>query len=267
MQRKRIIQVEYQEEIEDAQERFGDHEGMVEARIVRWLAQFPDEDVPLAIDVIRAVRYVNASNLRAMTRQLFQIVSEELEARGYDRAAFVAVGDAGSGSGTVARVLRELTRNSNYRMASMIQVAQLPSGEVDAIVFVDDFSGTGRTLEKWWENVEPIVRPTNAAIFVGLLIINDRARQCIEGFADVLAVEELAPTADVFAPESIVFSDDDKARLLKNCRRTACGPKYERGFGECGLLLAFKHGCPNNSLPILWYRGDKWRPLFNRRAI
>ena len=146
-------------------------------------------------------------------------------------------------------------------------MSRLQPGTVDAIVLVDDFNGTGRKLEEWWENVEPLVRPTGAAIFVGLLVLNDRARQRIEQFADVLAVDELDPSDNVFANENRRFSRKDKKKLLGHCRRTECGPKFERGFGQCGLLWAFKHGCPNDSIPVLWYSGGNWRPLFNRRTI
>jgi len=267
MQRKKNIQIEFQEAIEEATERFGDHEDMNEARVVRWLEQFPDEDLPLAIETIRAIKYVNGLNIRTLTKQLFQMVTAELSSRGYRRAAFVAVGNVGSGSGTVARVLRDLVRATTYKMLSMLEVSQLSDGAVDAVIFIDDFSGTGHTLEGWWENVEPIVRPINAAVFVGLLVLNDRARERIEAFADVMAVEELDSTADVFEPACTKFTNAEKATLLAHCRNTRCGSKFEKGFGQCGLLLAFKHGCPNNSLPILWYRGNGWRPLFNRRAI
>jgi hypothetical protein len=149
----------------------------------------------------------------------------------------------------------------------MLEVARL-QGHCDALVFIDDFSGTGLTLEKWWENIEPSVRPANAEIFVGVLVLNERARSRIEDFAEaVLAVEELDESHNVFASANKDFSQIDKDRLLAQCKRTGCGTKYERGFEGCGLLLAFKHGCPNNSLPILWYESDSWRALFKRRAI
>jgi hypothetical protein len=149
----------------------------------------------------------------------------------------------------------------------MLDVARLPAGEVDAIVFLDDFAGTGDTLVSWWENVESIVRPSNAAVFVGVLVLNERARPRIEEFAAVLSVTDLDIEADVFAAESTVFSEERKATLLNYCRETGCGPRYEQGYGNCGLLVVLKHGCPNDSLPILWYGGTAWRTLFSRRAI
>jgi len=267
MRRTTQIQLEHSEQIGEASERFGDHEGVNEARILRWLAQFTDDLLPLALDVLMAVRYFDSSNIRAMTRQLFQIVSDELGARDLRCAAFVAVGSPASGSATVLRVLRDALRGTQHRIMSMLDVAQIEPGAIDAIVFLDDFSGTGDTLVSWWETVEPIVRPSNAAIFVGLLLLNEQARVRIEQFAEVLPVTELDVTANVLSMESTQFTPEQKQQLAECCRSTGCGPKYERGYGDCGLLVVLKHGCPNNSLPILWYEGDAWRPLFRRRAI
>ncbi len=187
--------------------------------------------------------------------------------RGYQRVVFVAVGDAGSGSNFVARILRELIRDTLHRLMSMLDLSRAEPGTIDAVIFVDDFSGTGETLETWWENVEALVRPIGAAVFVGLLVLNERARQRVEQLGDVLAVEELDEAQNIFRPENQVFSNPEKARIEEHCRSTGCGAKYRRGFGGCGLLLAFRHGCPNNSLPVLWYSGNNWRPLFNRRAV
>lgn len=71
MQRTTNIQINFHDALEEAKERFGDHEDMSEARLVRWLAQFPDEDLSLAVEVIREIKYFNGINIRAMTRQLF----------------------------------------------------------------------------------------------------------------------------------------------------------------------------------------------------
>lgn len=267
MRRTKRIELEYSEQVERAVDEFGDHEGIKEARVLRWLEQFADDDLALAIDLIGAVRYFGAANIRAMTKQLFRMAIDELAERGYGSAVFVAAGRSGSGAAPVVRVLHELVRRTPHRIVDMLHVARIAPGDVDAIVFLDDFSGTGDTLVDWWENVEPIVRPSNAAIFVGLLILNERARSRIEEFADVLCVTELGPEANVLSVESTTFSDAQKQQLLKYCRDTKCGPRYEQGYGACGLVVALKHGCPNNSLPILWHESEAWHALFTRRAI
>lgn len=267
MNRTTRIGTEYDSDISRAVQRFADHEDMSEIRVLKWLEQFSDQDLPLAARVMASVKYHNRLSIRSMTKDLFQITTEELDDRELRTAAFVPVGTSGAGSSYVARVLREQVRGTRHRVIDMLQVSRLQPSTVSAIVFVDDFSGTGQTLRTWWDNIEPLVRPTGAVVFVGLLLLNEPARQHIEKFADVLAVETLDASNNVFGTENVMFSPSDKEALLEYCRRTGCSSEYERGRGQCGLLLAFKYSCPNNSIPVLWYSDRGWKPLFNRRAI
>lgn len=44
--------------------------------------------------------------------------------------------------------------------------------------------------------------------------------------------------------------------------------KFDRdaplGFGSLGLLVAYEHGIPDDSLQLLWSKSDSWTPLFDR---
>jgi hypoxanthine phosphoribosyltransferase len=266
MSRTTRIQSEHQVSLQHAAQRFGDHEDMSEGRVLAWLSQFADDDLNLALRLIERIRYINATNIRSMSRRLFEIAREEIRRKKYKKVVFVAVGDPGSGSGVVARALRDVLRDTPYKLLSMVDLGRVRPKDLDAIVFVDDFSGTGSTLEKWWANVEALVRPTDAVVFVGLLVLNQSARARIEAFAEVVAVEELI-NRNVLADGNNDFTAMQKTVIRAYCKKTGAGQEYLSGFGGCGLLVAFRHGCPNNSLPVLWHEDKHWRPLFNRRAI
>ena len=45
-------------------------------------------------------------------------------------------------------------------------------GEIEVAVFVEDFSGTGQTLETWWYTIEPAILPKVPVIVFGLLVLN-----------------------------------------------------------------------------------------------
>jgi len=267
MTRATIVHAEHGRHIEDAVDRFGDHEGMTQGHVLKWLLQFEDNDLPLAVKILETIMYLNAINIRAMTSALFDMVVARMAAEGLMRAAFVAVGSAASGSGNVARALRDALRGSNHVLISMLDFANADNGDFDAVVFVDDFSGTGETLSEWWENVESVVRPKNAQVFAGLLIVTAAARDQISDFAEVLAVDELDVTRNALADESMTFSDEEKVRIRHYCDQTGVDAELRSGYGQCGLLLAFRHGSPDNSLPIIWANHDNWWPLFRRRAI
>ena len=65
----------------------------------------------------------------------------------------------------------------------------------------------------------------------------------------------------------VPFSPEEKRSILTLCRDTRCSNDYIKGYGGCGLLVVFKHGCPNNSVPILWYDNQPhWERLFLRKS-
>jgi hypothetical protein len=150
----------------------------------------------------------------------------------------------------------------------MLGFATEQTSNVSTVIFVDDFSGTGDTLTAWWDNVEPLIRPKGVEVVVGLLVMCSKARLKIERFAQLaLCVDEVGDDADVLSDQNDEFSPAQKGALVRWCARTRCEARFRRGYGDMGLLLAFKHGCPNNSLPILWHDSRGWYPLFKRRAI
>lgn len=268
MSRLTKIEAQHSSEIREASDRFGDHENMTAGRVLNWIAQFADNHLPLAIKVLKNIKYYASSNIRAMTRELIRIVMQEFQGVDQQRIVFVPVGPPGSGSTIMVRVLRDLKEFKGVKVASMADLERLEPEKLSAIVFMDDLSGTGDQLSEWWENVEPLVRPKRVRIVVALLVMFSRARLRINEFAeDALCVDELDERENVLSSQNTQFDEAERKLLHRYCRRTGCPPKFERGYGACGLLLAFKHGCPNNSLPILWFGSEKWHALFVRRAI
>jgi hypothetical protein len=267
MPRLTRIEAEYHEALQRASVRFGDHEGVTEGRVLAWLAQFADDDIYLGIRVLAEIRYFAASNIRAMVRELRRSVAEELEMVPRNRVVFVPVGEVGGGASIIARVLRGLRGEDTVRVVSMVDLADFGPDDLDAVVFVDDLSVTGDTLIEWWENVEPIVLPLAVEVVMGALIMTTEAEARLREFARPVVTELMGAEANVLSAESAVFDEVEKVSLLGYCDATGCGDDYLRGYGGAGLLLAFKHGCPNNSLPILWHESDGWQSLFRRRAI
>lgn len=268
MSRAARIEAEYGDQVRAAAERFGDHEDMSVGRVLKWVCQFADEHLPLALRLLERIRYYNTLNVRTLSRQLVEIVGEELPAAQYPSIAIVPAGGPGSGAMVMSRVFREaIVGRHRYQLVDMLKLAQANPGKYSAVVFVDDFSGTGNTLQRWWATVEPIVRPLDAEVVVALLVLNYRARQKVQSISSrVLCIDELDHAADVFDNACAHFAED-QGSLLEYAKRTRCSPIYKRGYGDCGLILSFRHGCPNNSIPTLWHESEDWKSLFMRRAV
>ncbi len=267
MSRRTMIEAQYLNEVRRAADRFGDHTDMSQGRVFAWLEHFDDNHLALACKVLNQVRYFNGQNIRSMTRVLRDLVLDECGRTRNARVAFVDVGRPGSGSAVVARIMRSFRDGPPVKFLTMLEVATLDPNAFDALVFIDDFSATGDTLTVWWENVESIIRPLGIEILIGALVMTSQAVARLREFAaDALPAEELGPESNVLEVEA-GFTDKERAALLEYCRRTDCAEDYLRGYGGLGLLLAFKHGCPNNSLPILWCESADWTSLFHRRTV
>lgn len=260
-----LVQTIYRPQIVRAAEEFGDHEGVGIPKITRWMVQFEDDDLPLAEKILDEITYYSSSKIRSMVRRLVESIYHKFDEFTTDKILFIPIGYSFEGSSIVARALRDVIGERFIKHMSDLE--RLERGTYDALVFLDDFSGTGSTLVSWWVNVESIVEPRGVPFILALLVLNSRARPPIEEFTDVLCVDELDEEYNVVSLNSSKFSEDEKQRLFHYCKSIGCRPEYQLGFGECGLLVAFKHGCPDNSLPILWHTNEDWESLFKRSGI
>jgi hypothetical protein len=268
MRRQTKIKKVHGNRIDQAAHRFRDHEGMSSDHVLDWVSRFDDADVDLAIKILERTRYYSGAVIRGMVVDLVRLIHRHLHGVRRDRIYYVPVGHAGGGAAIIARALVQVPGVLQERVKLMVELEAIPKAEIGAIVFIDDFSGSGQTLSDWWTNVEMMIRPLGVPIVIGLLVLNNMARAKIETFATaLLPVEELQEENNVLSPQSVDFQQPEKESILEYCRGTGCGPFLERGYAGCGLLVAFRHLCPDNSLPILWYDSEHWGRLFNRRAI
>ena len=259
------VQTRYFQRIQRAARDFGDHEGISISKVTHWMSQFEDNDLLLAEKILNEIKYYSASKIRAMVGELVKLVYLKFNTIQRERILFIPIGEPYEGSSTIARVLREEVGEDVIKYMSDLE--RLEEGTYEALIFIDDFSGTGTQLSEWWVNVESIVLPRNVPFVLALLVINYRARPILEDFSEVVCVDQLQREDNVLSRYSRIFSDEEKRRMIHYCKLTNCHPDLIYGFDDCGLLLVFKHGCPDNSIPILWHTNASWEGLFKKSAI
>lgn len=269
LSRRDQIYDDYSVDIDRVVEDYGDHEGLVTSKVLRWAEQFEDADLQLAIKVLKKIRYYSSSNIRAMTSRLVEMTWDYYKRMRKKRIFFIPMGLPQQGSSIIARALRDTPGVWPENVIDMVRLEKLKREKMDALVFFDDFFGTGDTLSGWWQRARILVQPKNVPVTLAPLVLNDRARQVARRIADsVLSIEELRDQDNVFEATSLKFEASEKKRLLRYCKATGCDKDCVRGFGSCGLLVAFKHGCPDNSLPILWSNVEgRWEGLFRRSGL
>jgi hypothetical protein len=241
---------------------------MSRSKVLQWIEQFDDADLECGVKVLANIKYYSAPQIRQMLRTLVRLAYQRLGGIPRNRIYFVPVGRAGGGANIVARALEDVPGVSRNQIKHMLELDKLQPDDVGGIVFLDDFSGTGNTLVTWWETVEMMIRPKNARFVVAVLVLNHSALDKIQKFTEhLVGADHLTENDNSLSTLSAMFTDPEKETLLAYCGKTKSSPEYLRGFGDCGLLVAFRHGCPNDSLPILWHRSGAWLSLFRRRAM
>ena len=271
-----------------------------EDRVRAWLEQFgPAKNQELALCLLRRLKlkgYFNEASMHTMSRALHRMMlnqfSHENEfaqiiERKRVKNVFVSTFDGDGRSG--GRVLH-LYRTANALGAPLVgsmEDAVRFVGEQDdknrecAVVFVDDFIGTGGScvegLHRFRERMDSrgVSRErliVGVAALVGFKQGVETVRSNRHWNCYVVASEELGPEDRAFAPGVGPFdTENDRLAAEKLCKAigTILEPKQPLGYGECEALVSFSHRCPNNTLPIFYksgvmYQGQEWIPLFPR---
>lgn len=263
------IETKFDKEIEAFTQDCGDHDHVKRGRLIRWLSQFGEDKIPLAIKVLKNIRYFSASNLMSMSQELVNMVITMFPHVKGSGIFYVPVGGPGTGAQMIARHLKSNADVANDNIVDLLTLyRESKKRKIDLIVFLEDFSGTGHTIEEWWSTNAPIILPIGSIVLFGILVLNHLARSLLEEELTMIAIQHFDKQDNVLSTDCTYFDDSEKENLLLSCGKTGCSPSYLKGFGDCGLLVAFQHGCPNNSLPILWHeKSGVWEALFRRRLV
>jgi hypothetical protein len=255
----------------DAARAFQDHEGVSLAKTNDWSEQFGERNQTLALKILNNVKYYSGPKIREMVENLVQKVCEKLNCH-KRQLIFIPIGNPYEGSNIIARALRDCPGIRTNQIKPQTELANIPKNPRHrAIVLLDIFSGTGEQMDDWWMNMETLLLPwieKSITLILGILAVNYKAKKVFRAIpAELVCISSLDKRHNMLSDISKVFLESEKKQIKSFCNKTGCSSKYLYGRGQCGLLIAFKYGCPNNSLPILWYQSNNWKNIFLRRAL
>ncbi|MCH8047218.1 MAG: hypothetical protein IID44_26245 [Planctomycetes bacterium] len=241
-----------------------------EDRIREWIGQF-DEHSDLAARVLDCIKFVTHDQIVGA----FRSVLRGLEGWSVDKndrigtwrfiPYSVSAGESGDSMLTEFRHANNLAGtkyNDLFICRSDILRARL--GPDDTVVLIDDFAGSGdQACESWSKHFGELLAEVGrvylvvvAAYPLAVTRIADETE--LELVSDILLTE----ADNVFSSACRYFTSMEKKALLEFC--TKADSKEPKGYGDCGLLVVFKHTCPNDSIPVLHKVNKKWEGLFRR---
>ena len=264
----------------------------VESGAVReWLSKFGStRDQRLMFDLLQSLNVYGRDLTREKMREAFGIVMREMPSGdsigGYPnhRGILVSCLDESPAKGGVTMCRLFAGENglhaNSFVYASELQSAIARRRKVQRLVLIDDFSGTGGTLEKALSSNMETLRNANSkgiriiiVAIAGFLRAHTRITEFIHSngldavvhFCDSLGEEYMA-----FSDRSRVFpnpTDRSRARDVAEQKGVALFRHHPLGYQNSQALVVFDDHCPNNSLPILWSTEDGWPGLFPRRGV
>jgi len=242
-------------------------------RLSAWLGQFAPEHTDVAARVLDVVEFFGAERIgKAFQNVLARLPGwhqhkKKRVGRWYFAAFSSSAGESGDTMLHRFRQANSLDRSAYdslfvYKRDLLVDA---PSAH-DSVVFVDDFSATGNQAIDAWNGTLSELLPGSPKTYLLLVAVSRAAKLRI---AQDTQLKVYSPTTlmeedNILGGKCTHFSAREKEILLSYC--SLADKKSPRGYGDCGFVVVFSHGCPNNSVPILHRNHVKWRGLFPRDA-
>lgn len=185
--------------------------------------------------------------------------------------------DQGSES-RIVHIIRQLCKSNPQKYLNHPTIESLKNNKSDAIIFVDDFIGSGGRvldfLDSFWR--EPTIVSWLSGKQINFHVV---AYSGTEGGISLVEKHKSKPNIHIFrdAPsfDSLAWDKELKNRVRNLCQKYGRIANKKRknmwfGYKEGMAAIIFEHGCPNNTPAILWepnFKGSGWKGLFPNRTI
>ncbi|MFA7408355.1 MAG: ATP-binding protein [Anaerolineaceae bacterium] len=254
-----------------------------------WLDQFNElTEQKSMFSILKGVRFFTNSFLREKMNEAHKIAMRSITKRiayGQKKRDDILVSYLDSIENSGAGIARLYADETKISVGNLVEKGKLgskleESDQIQAIVFLDDFVGTGNqaveNLTEIYQSIGSIVKKKEIKIiFIVMVAVIDGwnyLNESIKGFdieIETHYCDLLCDNDKYFSNSSKIFLDEDSRVLAKSIAE-----KYGKqivtnnplGYGNLGVGVVFEHGCPNDSLPILWAEktSPHWFPLFKR---
>jgi hypothetical protein len=252
-----------------------------------WLAQFRDEAARrLMFTMLSSLRFYSGDKIRQKLREAHGIVGrsvvwqrKERQPKRRDLIVSALSGLAHSGAEYARRYADEnMIYPDNVVDLSSLEQTLVKRPEAQAIVFIDDFIGTGQCLTEALQGASAILKSVVATgipkLFLLTVVGFTEGQVNIERKLSDLGVpvtvhicDPLGDADKLFSDVSRVFPEDTTRLRAKDIAYeygVALVPDAALGYGDTQAAIVFENKIPNNCPPILWKSTKTWTALFPR---
>jgi len=261
---------------------------ITEENVRAWLSQFADNiSQRLMFRILQKLKFYSADNIRAKMKDAQGIVVrglirkyEEGKRKRSDVLVSYLEGNPGKSGSSYAKLYADENEIYYENVVDRANILKAISEKKDiqALVFIDDFIGTGNSACEYFKELMSefggnIPREGLKIFFIAISGFQS-SKANIEKTLEELKLDvriyicdPLDDAAKIFSDKSKVFSiisDVERAESIARKHGETLVKQQPLGYGNCQAAIVFSDSCPNNSLPILWSSSKDWLPLFRR---
>jgi AAA+ ATPase superfamily predicted ATPase len=279
-------------ELVELVQRWGAYRGQTftEDRIRAWLEQFANvKEQRLMYKVLLHLRFYTNSYMRSRMKEVHEVVTRGLgqykQYRQQKRPDILisyldGPGKSGSSFAKLYADENRILSENVVELSRLGDVLQKKHDEISAVIFLDDFVGTGNqaseNIQKLNEHVGNLIRQENIRLVFATIVTCNEGWDKVDASIEEYALPMETHYCELLKEDDFLFTEQSKIFSSSEERETAyeIALRYGKplvrdnpiGYGGIGVALSFEHRCPNDTLPILWSEGTnpKWIPLFKR---
>lgn len=256
-----------------------------------WLNQFgSNSNQRLMFKILQSINYYSSGRVREKLRQAHDIVRRGIavyrseKKKKLDEFLISYLDYPGkSGGGHYAKLYADENKiyYKNVIEKRLIGDVINTNTSAKALIFIDDFIGTGGTARKYFTEIESafgdVLRNSSINLYFLAICGFEQRKDELDDFLKSINLDVNTHICDPFDDSAKCFhkhspifssqSEKEEAKLLAYEYGAKLVSKNYLGYGDCQTAVIFETNCPNNNLPILWEYSDKlpWTPLFPRK--
>lgn len=188
--------------------------------------------------------------------------------------AFGSSSDVGS-EARIAHIIRQLCKSKSKKYLNHPTLERMRETRCDAIVFVDDFIGSGNRvndfLTSFWKERSVVSWLSGKQVKFHVIaysgmekgisrVENHRSKPNVTIYRDAPTFRDLC-----WGPKKMKSVEN---LFIKYAKKGGLKIGMRLGYEDGMASIVFEHGCPNNVPAVLWGDNDvRWSGLFPERAI
>ncbi len=251
---------------------FNPFDGVIEDEAInRWMEQFEPDETNIISKIVENFNFYSVSRVNNSLKLLHNKIISDIGSVVED-IWYVPVGYVAKSGSLIAYLYKTQNGIDQDRFISSEQINTLNFDKAAAIIFLDDYIGTGHQARLIWEGLisqNPHITKM-CKIGFAVIIANESGISHLEkrtGFhifaSDVVRSSDspLSETSSIFISES---ERNDARRVLMKYGQMLY-PNSPFGYGNAEGMLGFFYSTPNTTFPMFWAERNNWKPLLPRK--